>query len=54
MVAECISGCIFEETDWESDEVIFMKMLELSALTFRCDASSMLSVRKAWKYTKRV
>ena len=48
-VAECISNCIFEETDWESDEVIFMKMLELSALTLRCDASSLLTVRNAWE-----
>ena len=48
LVAKCISNCIFEETDWESDEVIFMKLLELSALTMRCDASSLLSVGAAW------
>ena len=46
-VAACITNCIFEETDWESDEVIFMKMLELSALTLRCDASSLLTVCSA-------
>ena len=42
LVAECITNCIFEGTDWESDEVIFMKLLELSALTLRCDASGSL------------
>ena len=48
LIAKCISNCIFEETDWESDEVIFMKLLELSALTIRCDASSLLTVSAAW------
>ena len=48
LVAECITNCIFEGTDWESDEVIFMKLLELSALTLRCDASCLLTVGAAW------
>lgn len=48
LVAQCISKCIFEETDWESDEVILMKLLELSTLTLRCDASKLLSVSAAW------
>ena len=48
MIANCISCCVFEETDWESDEVILMKLLELSALCLRCDASSLLTVGAAW------
>ena len=48
LIASCISECIFEETDWESDEVILMKLLELSTLCLRCDASSMLTVTAAW------
>lgn len=44
MIAACISGCRFEETDWESDEVILMKILELSALCLRCEASGLLTV----------
>ena len=49
LISDCISNCIFEETDWQSDEVIFMKLLELSVLAFRCDASSLLSVDAAWR-----
>lgn len=48
LIASCISRCVFEETDWESDEVILMKLLELSALSLRCDASSLLTVGAAW------
>jgi len=48
LIANCISYCVFEETDWESDEVILMKLLELSALCLRCDASSLLTVGAAW------
>lgn len=48
LIAKCISYCVFEETDWESDEVILMKLLELSALCLRCDASSLLTVGAAW------
>ena len=49
LIATCISQCVFEETDWESDEVILMKLLELSTLCLRSDASSMLSVAAAWE-----
>lgn len=48
LVADSISHCVFEETDWESDELILMKLLELSALCFRCNAASLLSVQAAW------
>lgn len=48
LIANCISSCVFEETDWESDEVILMKLLELSTLLFRCDASQLLTVGLAW------
>ena len=48
LIAGCISHCIFEETDWESDELILMKLLELSTLCYRCDASSLLNVGAAW------
>ena len=48
LIANCISRCVFEESDWESDEVILMKLLELSTLALRCDASSLLSVGAAW------
>lgn len=49
LIASCISQCIFEESDWESDEVILMKLLELSALSFRCDASTLMTVGAAWE-----
>ena len=49
LIANCISRCVFEESDWESDEVILMKLLELSTLTLRCDASSLLTVGAAWE-----
>ena len=48
LIANSISCALFEETDWESDEVIFMKLLELSALSLRCDASALLDVDAAW------
>jgi hypothetical protein len=48
MLANCISRCIFEETDWESDELILMKLLELSALCLQCDASKLLTISAAW------
>lgn len=49
LVASSIAHCVFEETDWESDELILMKLLELSALCFRCNASDELSVHSAWE-----
>lgn len=48
LVAHSISHCVFEETDWESDELILMKLLELSTLCYRCNAASMLDVESAW------
>lgn len=48
LIANCISRCIFEETDWESDELILMKLLELSTLCYRCNASRLLTIASAW------
>ncbi len=48
LVADSISRCVFEETDWESDELILMKLLELSTLSFRCNAANLLSIDAAW------
>lgn len=48
LIAKSISHCIFEETDWESDELILMKLLELATLSFRSQGSSLLSVESAW------
>ena len=49
LIAGSISRCVFEETDWESDEVILMKLLELSTMCFRCDASMLLTVASSWE-----
>ena len=48
LVAQCITQCVFEETDWESDELILMKLLELAILCYRCDASSLLTIESMW------
>ena len=48
LLAHCIPSCVFEETDWESDEIILVKLLELSTTCLRCDASSMLTVSAGW------
>jgi brefeldin A-resistance guanine nucleotide exchange factor 1 len=48
LIAYCICHCVFEETDWESDEIILVKLLELSTTCLRCEASSMLTVIAAW------
>ncbi len=48
LLANSISHCVFEETDWESDELILIKLLELSTLCFQCDASEKLTVSSAW------
>jgi hypothetical protein len=48
LLSGCICQCIFEETDWESDELILMKLLELSALCMQSDASNLLSISSAW------
>ena len=47
LIANSISQCIFEETA-DEDELILMKLLELSALCFRSDAFSLLSINSAW------
>ncbi len=39
----------FEETDPESDEVVLMKILELSALCLRCEVGSLLSESRCWE-----
>ncbi len=39
----------FEETDPESDEVVLMKILELSALCLRCEVGSLLSETRCWE-----
>jgi brefeldin A-resistance guanine nucleotide exchange factor 1 len=49
LIANCISRCVFEETDWESDELILMKLLELSTLCYRCNASRLLTIASAWE-----
>ena len=48
LISNCICKCVFEETDWESDEVVLLKLLELSTMALRCDASSHLTIRAAW------
>jgi hypothetical protein len=48
LISKAICRCVFEETDWESDEVVLMKLLELSTMTMRCDSSSHLTVKAAW------
>lgn len=48
LISNAICRCVFEETDWESDEVVLMKLLELSTMTLRCDASSHLTVKASW------
>ena len=49
LVGAGIAGCVFEETDSESDEVTLMKLLELSALSLRCDAGILLSDLRIWE-----
>ena len=49
LIANCISHCVFEETDWESDELILMKLLELATLCYRSNASKLLTIGSAWE-----
>ena len=49
IVAHCVTACVFEESDWQSDEVVMLKLLELSTAVYRCDAASQMSVKAAWK-----
>ena len=48
ILSECISKCVFEESDWQSDEVVMLKLLELSTMSFRCDAATHMSAKAAW------
>jgi brefeldin A-resistance guanine nucleotide exchange factor 1 len=48
MVGDCISHCVFEESHWQADEVVMLKLLELSTMVYRCDAAAHLSARSAW------
>lgn len=48
LITNAISRCVFEETDWESDEVVLLKLLELSTMTMRCEAARHLTVKAAW------
>lgn len=43
LIAQAISKCVFEETDNFGDEVVLMKVLELSALCVRCDVGNLLN-----------
>ena len=54
LVGAGIAGCVFEETDSESDEVTLMKLLELSALSLRCDAGILLSDLRIWEMFQAV
>jgi hypothetical protein len=49
LVASCISRCVYPETDWESDEMILMKLLELSTLCYRSEAARLLTIASAWE-----
>ncbi|CAM9476739.1 unnamed protein product, partial [Sphacelaria rigidula] len=48
LVAQAISRCHFEETDPDSDEVVLMKLLELSALCLRCEVGDLLNDESCW------
>ncbi|CBJ34248.1 conserved unknown protein [Ectocarpus siliculosus] len=48
LVAQAISRCHFEETDPESDELVLMKLLELSALCLRCEVGDLLTDESCW------
>jgi len=48
LIAGSVKGCVFEESTWQNDEVVMLKLLELSTMTYRCDASIHLSVSAAW------
>ena len=48
-IAICISGCVFEESDWQSDEVIMLKLLELSSILYKSNSSALLTVEASWE-----
>lgn len=39
---------MFEESHWQADEVVMLKLLELSTMVYRCDAAAHMSARAAW------
>ncbi|KAJ8613885.1 hypothetical protein CTAYLR_008690 [Chrysophaeum taylorii] len=41
-IAEGIAACRFEDTHRESDEVVLMKLLELTSVSLRCDAGPLI------------
>lgn len=43
LIAEGIATCRFEETNRESDEVVLMKLLELTSVSLRCDAGPLIT-----------
>ncbi|CAM9552437.1 unnamed protein product, partial [Phaeothamnion confervicola] len=49
LIARAITNCHFEETDPESDQVVLMKLLELSALCLRAEVGSLLGDRDCWE-----
>lgn len=49
MIAAGISRCLFEESDPEGDEVVLMKLLELSALCLRCEVGTLLDEERIWQ-----
>ncbi|CAM9783417.1 unnamed protein product, partial [Laminaria digitata] len=49
LVAQAINRCHFEETDPESDQLVLMKLLELSALCLRCEVGDLLEDESCWK-----
>ncbi len=49
LIVRGVSRYSFEETDPESDEVVLMKILELSALCLRCEVGSLLSETRCWE-----
>ncbi|CAM9292981.1 unnamed protein product, partial [Choristocarpus tenellus] len=53
LVAQAISKCQFEETDPDSDEVVLMKLLELSALCLRCEVGSLMPGESSFKIFQR-
>ncbi|CAM9924459.1 unnamed protein product, partial [Ascophyllum nodosum] len=48
LVAQAIGRCHFEETNPESDALVLMKLLELSALCLRCEVGDLLEDDSCW------
>ncbi len=49
LIVRGVSRYSFEETNPESDEVVLMKILELSALCLRCEVGILLSETRCWE-----